>query len=103
MFYKGRNKMIHLIKLEIQKSNLRTYVHASIFITITMIGLIYLFAYAPQLEPIDPDLLIFAGYDNVIKLYGLVNMTVFCVFSCVIYSRLIIEAYKGKQLILLFS
>jgi ABC-type transport system involved in multi-copper enzyme maturation permease subunit len=91
------------MKLEIQKNNMRTYIHASIVITITMIGLIYLFAYAPHLDPNDADLFIFAGYDNVIQLYGVVNMAVFCVLSCVIYSRFIIEAYKGKQLILLFS
>src|SRR5690625_644877 len=95
--------MIHLMKLEIQKNNMRPYIYASIIITVTMIGLIYLFAYAPHLEPNDPDLFIFAGYDNVIQLYGVVNMTVFCVLSCVIYSRFIIEAYKEKQLILLFS
>jgi ABC-type transport system involved in multi-copper enzyme maturation permease subunit len=91
------------MKLEIQKNNMRPYIYASIIITVTMIGLIYLFAYAPHLEPNDPDLFIFAGYDNVIQLYGVVNMTVFCVLSCVIYSRFIIEAYKEKQLILLFS
>lgn len=95
--------MIHLMKLEIQKNNMRTYIHASIVITITMIGLIYLFAFVPHLDPNDPDLFIFAGYDNVIQLYGVVNMSVFCVLSCVIYSRFIIEAYKEKQLILLFS
>ncbi len=95
--------MIHLMKLEIQKNKIRSYMYAIIIITITMIGFIYLFAYAPQIEPNDPDMLIFAGYDNVIQLYGVVNMAVFCVFSCVIYSQFIIEAYKGKQLILLFS
>ncbi|MFA1822831.1 hypothetical protein ACDX78_22225 [Virgibacillus oceani] len=95
--------MIHLMKLEMQKNNMRTYMYANVIITVTMIGLIYLFAYVPHIEPNDPELLIFAGYDNVILLYGLVNMTVFSIFSCVIYSQLIIEALKGKQLILLFS
>lgn len=95
--------MIHLMKLEIQKNNMRTYIYTSIIITFIMLSLIYLFAYVPRLDPSDPDLLIFVGYDNVIRLYGVVNMAVFCVFSCVIYSRFILEAYKGKQLILLFS
>jgi|SRR5690625_4056771 len=95
--------MIHLMKLEMQKNNMRTYNYANVIITVIMIGLIYLFAYVPRIEPNDPELLIFAGYDNVILLYGLVNMTVFCIFSCVIYSQLIIDAFRGKQLILLFS
>lgn len=95
--------MVTLMKLEIQKNTIDMYVKASVIVTILMIGLIYLFAYVPQFDPNDPDLFIFEGYNNVIKLYGVVNMTVFCVFACVIYSRIIIEAYKGKQLILLFS
>ena len=95
--------MIHLMKLEMQKNRIRTYIYASIIITITMIGFIYLFAYAPQIEPNDPDMLIFAGYDNLIRLYGVVNMAIFCVFSCVMYTRFIIEAYNGNQLMLLFS
>src|SRR5690625_2866671 len=95
--------MTRLMKLEIQKHSVGMYIQASAIITILMIGLIYLFAYVPQFDPNDPDLFIFEGYNNVIKLYGVVNMTIFCVFACVIYSRIIIEAYKGKQLILLFS
>lgn len=95
--------MMRFMKLEIQKHTINTYIQASVIITILMIGLIYLFAYVPQFDPNDPDLFIFEGYNNVIKLYGVVNMTVFCVFACVMYSRFIIEAYKGKQLILLFS
>lgn len=95
--------MIGLMKLEIQKHTIRTFIRSSIIITIIMIGLIFLFAFAPYLEPTDSDMLIFSTYSNTIKLFGAVNMAVFCVFSCVIYSRFIIEAYKGKQLILLFS
>lgn len=95
--------MIELMKLEIEKNAIRAYMYAGIIVTIAMIGLLYLFAYAPHIEPNDPDMLIFTNYTTVIGLYSVVNMAVFCVFSCVIYTQFIIEAYKGKQLILLFS
>lgn len=95
--------MRQLIKLEMQKHKLQAYTFASIIITITMIALIYLFAYAPRFDPNDADLLIFQGYDNIILFYSVVQMTVFCVFSCVIYARFIIDAYQGKRLLLLFS
>lgn len=95
--------MIKLIKLELRKNNMRAYVRASIVIAITMLGFLYLFAYAPKLEPSDKDLKIFLGYNNLIPLFGVLNMAFFCVLSSVMYSNFIIEDYSGKRLILLFS
>lgn len=74
-----------LFKLELQKNIIRTYVAASLVIAFTMLGFLYLFAYAPMLEPNDKD------------------MAVFCVLSAVMYSKFIIEDYTGKRIILLFS
>ncbi len=92
-----------LIKLELKKNNIRTYMIATLIITITMLGFLYLFAYAPMLEPTDKDMAIFSGYKNLIPLFGVLNMAVFCVLSAVMYSKFIIEEYTGKRLILLFS
>lgn len=68
-----------------------------------MLGFLYLFAYAPMLEPNDKDMAIFSGYNNLIPLFGVMNMAVFCVLSAVMYSKFIIEDYSGKRPILLFS
>ncbi|WHY77852.1 ABC transporter permease [Neobacillus sp. WH10] len=95
--------MIRLIKLELRRNNIRTYVIASIIITIVMLGFLYLFAYAPKLEPTDKDLEVFLGYNNLIPMFGVINMTAFCVLSAVMYSKFIIEEYSGKRSILLFS
>lgn len=95
--------MIDLMKLEIKRNKLKTFTLASTFISIAMLGFMYLFAYAPQLEPNDPDLMIFAGYNNLVTLYGVVNMTAFCTLSSVMYSRFIIDEYSGNRLTLLFS
>lgn len=95
--------MLKLIKLELRKNNIRTYVIASIIIAVVMLGFLYLFAYAPKLEPNDKDMEVFLGYNNLIPLFGVLNMAAFCVLSAVMYSKFIIEDYSGKRPILLFS
>lgn len=95
--------MIKLIKLELRRNNIRTYVIASIMIAIVMLGFLYLFAYAPKLDPNDKDLEIFLGYNNLIPLFGVLNMAAFCVLSAVMYSKFIIEDYSGNRPVLLFS
>lgn len=92
-----------LIRLELRRTNFRTYVISALIIAVIMLGLLYLFAYAPMLETNDADMKIFSGYENLIPLYGVLNMTVFCVLAAVIYSKIIIEEYSGKRPILLFS
>lgn len=94
--------MLKLMKLELKKHRINTYVTSSIIICIVLIGFLYLFAYAPHLDN-DPDLLLFASYDNIVWLFGILSMSVFCVLSSVMYSRFVIEEYIGKRAILLFS
>lgn len=95
--------MRKLMKLELRRNNIRTYMTASIIIAVIMTGFLYLFAYAPMLEPKDKDMEIFSGYGNLIPLFGVLNMTVFCVLSAVMHSKFVIEDYSGKRPILLFS
>lgn len=92
-----------LIRLELRRTNFRTYVISALIIAVIMLGFLCLFAYAPMLETNDADMKIFSGYENLIPLYGVLNMTVFCVLAAVIYSKIIIEEYSGKRPILLFS
>ena len=92
-----------LIRLELRRTNFRTYVISALIIAVIMLGFLYLFAYAPMLDTNDADMKIFSGYENLIPLYGVLNMTVFCVLAAVIYSKIIIEEYSGKRPILLFS
>ena len=75
-----------LIRLELKKNNINTYILADIIIAITMIGFLFLFAYAPLIEPNDKDMAIFAGYDNLISL--------FCVF---ILQKLQYKSYKSAE------
>lgn len=93
-----------LIRLELRRTNFRTYAISALIIAVIMLGFLYLFAYAPMLETNDADIVkFFRDIENLIPLYGVLNMTVFCVLAAVIYSKLIIEEYSGKRPILLFS
>lgn len=92
-----------LLKLELKKNKIRTYLMATFIITITMLGFLYLLAYAPMLEPNDPDMAVFSGFINLIPLFSALNAAVFCVLSAVMYSKFIIEDYTEKRVILLFS
>jgi ABC-type transport system involved in multi-copper enzyme maturation permease subunit len=94
--------MLKLMKLELRKHKVNTYITSSIIICLVLIGFFYLLAYAPRIED-DPDLLLFASYNNIVWLFGILSMSIFCVLSSVMYSRFVIEEYTGKRSILLFS
>lgn len=95
--------MIKLLRLELKRNHIRTYAIAAVLIAAVMLGFLYLFAYAPMLEPDDRDMVIFSGYRNLIPLFSVMDMAVSCVLSAVMYSKFIIEEYAGKRAVLLFS
>jgi hypothetical protein len=90
------------MKLELKRNNLKTYKIASVLTFFSLLGLLYLFAYAPHIDT-DPDLLIFANYNNIMTLFSILSMTVFATISSVMYANYVIEEYKDKCVILLFS
>ncbi len=94
--------MFNLMQLELKRNNVKTYIVASVIIGIVMLGFLYLFAYAPHIDP-DPDLKIFAGYNNIIALFSTLSMAAFATLSSVLYTRFIIDEYKDKRVLLLFS
>ncbi|WP_312637300.1 ABC transporter permease [Oscillibacter sp.] len=94
--------MFKLMKLELKRNNMKIYVISSIITSIIMLGFIYLFAYAPHIDP-DPDLKIFASYNNIISLFSMLSMAVFATLSSIMYTRFVIDEYKEKRAILLFS
>ncbi|MDN3015876.1 ABC transporter permease [Paenibacillus sp. BSR1-1] len=95
--------MVNLLKLELKKTNIRTYIISASIIGICMLGIIYLFAYAPKIEPKDPDMKMFAGYENIIPLFNTICMFAFSLLSSVMFSKIVIEEYAGKRTTLLFS
>ena len=94
--------MLRLMKLEFRRNKIKTYIIASAVAGVMMTGFLFLIAYAPRIDH-DADLQMFAGYNNLISLFFMVNMAVFATLSGTMYARFIIEEYKEKRAILLFS
>lgn len=94
--------MLNLMKLELKRNNMKTYIIATAITCVIMLGFIFLFAYAPSVDP-DPDLQLFAGYNNIISLFSILSMAVFATLSAIMYTKFVIDEYKEKRAILLFS
>jgi ABC-type transport system involved in multi-copper enzyme maturation permease subunit len=95
--------MTSLIKLELRRNKIRTYIFAALCITAGILGLLYLFAATPYMETDDADMAEFMNYTDIMVSAAIVNMAAFCVLSAVMHSRFVVEEYKGSQAILLFS
>ncbi len=91
--------MLKLIQLEMDKFKIKTYVLTSIISCIVLLGFTYLISVISRVEK-DP---LFQSYSNIFKFIGIMGMIIFTVLSSVMYSRLVIEDYVGKKLVLLFS
>jgi len=95
--------MVKLLQLEWKKHDLRPYHTAVLVIAISMLLLLYLFAYMPRLELNESKLDIFVGYNNLIALFSALNMSAYCILAAVMYNKIIITEYIGKVSILLFT
>lgn len=92
-----------LIRLETMKNSLKPYVIASIVITVATIGMLYLFAAVPYIDPSDSDVQIFKSYRGIFILTLIVSMACFSILSAVIYNKYVINEYCEKNVYLIFS
>ncbi len=95
--------MMKLIKLELKRNNIRTYLLASAVSCVFLIGFIYLIANAAQLEDSSTREIAFRSYTNIFRLIGIISLVIFSIMSAIMYSKLIIGEYTGKRAALLFS
>jgi len=94
--------MINLIKLEMRKTKIRTYINSSIIITVCMLGLLYTFA-AISFAGIEADAAEFSSYYNIMVLTNAITMCAYSVLAAVMYSSFIIKEFADKNAILMFS
>ncbi|MDF2923522.1 MAG: hypothetical protein K0R57_2436 [Paenibacillaceae bacterium] len=95
--------MLKLIKLELKRNNIRTYLLASAISCVVLLGAIYFIASAAQLEDSNTSQIAFRSYANIFRLIGIISLVIFSTMSGIMYSRLIIGEYTGKRVALLFS
>lgn len=91
--------MLKLMFLEMDKFKIKTYILTSIISSIALLGFTYLISIIFRVEN-DP---LFQSYSNIFKFVGIMGMIIFTVLSSVMHSRIVVEDYVGKRLVLLFS
>lgn len=91
--------MLKLMKLELQRINLRTYFLSTIVFGVVLTAFTYFVAYVAQVEQETQ----FMTYGNIFRFTGAISIIMFSILSATMYSRFIIREYSGKRLALLFS
>lgn len=95
--------MHKLIALELKRNRLRSYHIADLICGVTMLGLQYLMAAIPYMDPTEQDAELFSQYPFLMGITCLVCMAIFSILSAVMASRFVVEEYRGKRAILLLS
>lgn len=91
--------MINLMKQELRRNNIRTYILATIVSCVAITAFIYFISYVAQIE----NEVQFQNYMNIFRFVLIIELLVFSVLSSTMYSRFIIDEYSGAKLALLFS
>lgn len=91
--------MLHLLKLEMKKFNLGWYVKGAIIANIVITAIMCSVIYIAQREG---DLLI-STYQDVYALIGASVRATFIVFASVLIAKLVIEEYKNRTILIMFT
>lgn len=91
--------MLQLIKLEIKKSNLGWYIKGALIATIILTAIMCFVIFIAQQEGDLP----IATYQDVYVLIGAIVRATFIVFASVLIAKIVIEEYKNKTILILFS
>ncbi|KOS62261.1 ABC transporter permease [Lysinibacillus agricola] len=91
--------MLQLLKLEMKKFNLGWYVKGAIIANIIITAIVCIVIFIAQREGDIP----ISTYQDVYVLIGASVRATFIVFASVLIAKLIIEEYKNKTILILFS
>lgn len=92
--------MINLIRLELKKAKLRWYFNGATIATILIFALIVGIQYV---EKIESGSLPFTGLEEALIVIGVSVRSTFIVFAAVLLSKLVIDEYKNKTILLMYS
>ncbi|MFJ7951758.1 ABC transporter permease [Lysinibacillus sp. NPDC096418] len=91
--------MLQLIKLEIKKSNLGWYIRGAFIANIIMTVIMCFVMFMAQQEGDLP----ISTYQDVYLFIGAMVRSTFIVFASVLIAKVVIEEYKSKTILILFS
>ena len=91
--------MLQLIKLEIKKNKLGWYIKGAIIANIVMVAMLFFVSYVSQIEG-DVEL---GNPQGILLMASAMVRGTFIVFAGVLIAKLVIEEYKNKTILLMFS
>ncbi|MGE7997544.1 ABC transporter permease [Lysinibacillus sp. NPDC093190] len=91
--------MLHLIKLELKKFNLGWYIKGAIIANIIITAVVCFVIYIAHREGDIP----ISTYEDVYVLIGSSVRGTFIVFASVLMAKLVIEEYKNRTILIMFS
>lgn len=99
--------MLKLIKLELTKNKLSTYLWATLWIFIVGMGFCFMLGFIPKIESVDGvvpmDLMMFQQWDSFVSYLSILFAMSFSILSAVMHTKFTVEEYTGKRAVLLFS
>ena len=96
-------KINRLFSLEFERNSLRPYQTDVVVSTFFIQGFIYLMAAIRKIDAGESGAVSFGSYNFVVGLTLVVMMGIFSVISATMSSKFIVDEYRGKKAILLFS
>lgn len=90
--------MLKLIKLELRKFRIGSYIRAAIIADIVMLGLISLISLNAEIKQDMP----FTGYDMAFSVIDTLVRGTYIVFAAVLISRFVIDEFRNKSITVLF-
>ena len=95
---------MNLMRMELKKTNIKSYFFAASAIFICLLGLAYIFAWVPSLGTADPYAVeLFSTYQGISAMGGAVGLMAFSALASAMGYRYVIREYSGANVILLFT
>lgn len=93
-----------LLRLELKKSNIKSYCIAASAVFACLLGLTYIFAWVPSLGTADPNAMkLFSTYSGIAAMTGAVGLMALSALASAMGYRYVIKEYGGANAILLFT
>ena len=93
-----------LLRLELKKTNIKSYCFAASAIFVCLLGLTYIFAWVPSLGTADPNAVeLFSTYSGIAAMGGAAGLMAFSALASAMGYRYVIKEYSGAGAILLFT
>lgn len=95
---------MNLMRMELKKTNIKSYFFAASAIFICLLGLAYIFAWVPSLGTADPNAVeLFSTYQGISAMGGAVGLMEFSALASAMGYRYVIREYSSANVILLFT